>query len=94
MLLPPFLPPLEDDAAYDDHNNVKDIERDKANGIVDGHVVGPQQREGPEHGKDVEYDVSEEWPLGQGERLGDGDRTHYHCRDKYARSYGKRRREK
>lgn len=84
--LPPFLPPLEDDPPHNDDNHVEHVEGDEADGVVDGHVVGPQQGEGPEHGKDVEDDVPEKWPLGQGEGLCDGDHTHHYGGHKHAGS--------
>ena len=87
MFFPPLLPPLEDDSSQDNHDHIEHVQGDEAHGIVDGHVVVPQQRERPEHGEDVEDDVTQERPLGQGERLGDGDRTHHHRGNKYTGSW-------
>ena len=83
VLPPPLLPALKDDPSHNDDYDIKHVKRDESHGVIDSHVVRPQQVEGPEDGKNVEDDVSEEWSLGESERLGDCDCTHHNGGNKY-----------
>ena len=44
---------------------------------IDGDLVLPEDYKGPEHGNQVEQDVSEEGPLCKSEGLSYGDKTNY-----------------
>lgn len=85
-LLPPFLPPLEDDPPQDDHHHVEHVEHHEPHGIVDGHGVGPEEIEGPIHRKDVEDDVTQEGTLSQHKRFGHCHRSDDYCGHKDASS--------
>ena len=70
-----LLPLLKDYPTDNHHCHVEGIEGDEAHGMVDVDVASPQKVERPIGSKHVKDDVTKKWPLGEGERFGNGHRA-------------------